>query len=131
LEDELKARLARVPNLTHPEAPIGQTEEANRELRRVGEPRTFDFPVKDHVEIGKALDIIDFEAGSKVAGHGFYFLKNDGVLLDLALQQFALHTLISRGFTPITTPDLARNSILEGIGFSPRGPETQVYSIED
>lgn len=131
LEDELAARLGRVPNLTHPEAPIGQTEDANRELRKVGTPRTFDFPVKDHVELGKALDIIDFEAGSKVSGHGFYFLKNDGVLLDLALQQFALHTLIGHGFTPIITPDLARNSILEGIGFAPRGPETQVYSVEE
>ena len=81
--------------------------------------------------LGKSLDLIDFEAGAKVAGHGFYLLKNDGVLLELALQQFALRTLTARGFTPIITPDLARNSILEGIGFSPRGPETQVYSVED
>src|SRR5205823_711085 len=76
-------------------------------------------------------DLIDFEAGGKVAGHGFYFLKNDAVLLDLALQQFALRKLVAAGFTPIITPDLARNSILEGIGFTPRGPETQIYSIED
>ncbi len=131
LENELQARLARVPNMTHPEAPVGNTEDDNREVRKVGTPRAFDFEPKDHVEIGKALDLIDFEAGSKVSGHGFYFFKNDGVLLDLALQQFALHALIKHGFTPITTPDLARNSILEGIGFAPRGPETQVYSIEE
>lgn len=131
LEEEVKARLARVPNMTHPEAPIGRDEEANRELRRVGTPRAFDFPVRDHVEIGKALDLIDFEAGSKVSGSGFYFLKNDAVLLDLALQQFAVQALVRRGFTPIVTPDLARTSILEGIGFNPRGEETQVYSVED
>ncbi|MEW4571442.1 serine--tRNA ligase [Tautonia sp. JC769] len=130
LEEEVKARLGRVPNMTHPEAPIGQDEEANREIRRVGTPKAFDFPVKDHVELGKELDLIDFEAGSKVSGSGFYFLKNDAVLLDLALQQFALQTLIRRGFTPIVTPDLARTSILEGIGFNPRGEETQVYSVE-
>ncbi|HWE38843.1 MAG TPA: serine--tRNA ligase [Isosphaeraceae bacterium] len=131
LDEEVRARLARVPNLTHPEAPVGSGEEGNRELRRVGTPRTFDFPPKDHVDLGKALDLIDFEAGAKVAGHGFYFLKNDAVLLDLALQQFAVRTLVGRGFTPIVTPDLARNGILEGIGFNPRGPETQVYSVEE
>ena len=131
LEAEIKSRLGRVPNMTLPDAPVGRTEDDSRELRRVGTPRTFDFAPKDHVEIGKALDIIDFESGSKVAGHGFYFLKNDGVLLDLALQQFALKTLVARGFRPIVTPDLARNGILEGIGYNPRGPETQVYSVEN
>jgi seryl-tRNA synthetase len=131
IDAELKRRLARIPNLTHPDAPVGATEDANREIRKVGTPRTFDFPAKDHVEIGKALDLIDFEAGAKVTGHGFYFLKNDAVLLDLALQQFALRKLIDEGFRPITTPDLARNSILEGIGFTPRGVETQIYSLEE
>jgi len=131
LDDEIKQRLRRIPNLTHPDAPVGHSEDDSKELRRVGTPRAFDFPVKDHVELGKALDLIDFETGGKVAGSGFYFLKNDAVLLDLALQQFTLRKLIGRGFVPITTPDLARNSILEGIGFTPRGEETQVYSIED
>lgn len=131
LEDELKARIMRIPNLTHPEAPIGQTEDANKELRRVGTPPSFDFAPRDHVELGKTLDLIDFEGGAKVSGHGFYFLRNDGVLLDLALQRYALDTLIRHGFTPIVTPDLARDRILEGIGFSPRGPETQVYAVED
>ncbi len=131
LEDELWARMVRIPNLTHPEAPIGQTEDDNREIRRVGTPAVFDFQPKDHVELGKSLDLLDFEAGSKVSGHGFYFLRNEAVLLDLALQSYALQTLIGHGFTPIVTPDLARDQILEGIGFSPRGPETQVYAVED
>ena len=127
----MNQRLQRIPNLTHPDAPVGLTEDDSRELRKVGTPRAFDFKPKDHVELGKALDLIDFETGGKVSGTGFYFLKNDAVLLDLALQQFALRKLIDAGFTPIITPDLARNSILEGIGFTPRGVETQVYSIED
>lgn len=131
LDDEIKQRLSGIPNLSHPDAPIGLSEADSREVRKVGRPRTFDFPIKDHVELGKELDLIDFETGAKVAGSGFYFLKNDAVLLDLALQQFALRKLIGRGFAPITTPDLARNTILEGIGFTPRGEETQVYSIED
>jgi seryl-tRNA synthetase len=131
LEAELTQRLKRIPNLTHPDAPIGQTEDDSREIRKVGTPRTFDFKPRDHVTLGKDLDLIDFETGGKVSGTGFYFLKNDAVLLDLALQQFAVRRLIEAGFTPIITPDLARNSILEGIGFTPRGAETQVYSIED
>src|SRR5207253_2565377 len=94
LDAELRHRLGRIPNLTHPDAPIGHTDADNRELRRVGTPRAFDFKPKDHVEIGKALDLIDFEAGGKVTGHGFYFLKKDAVLLELALQQFAVRTLV-------------------------------------
>jgi seryl-tRNA synthetase len=130
-EDVLKNLLRRIPNLTHPDAPVGQTEDDSRELRKVGTPRAFDFAPKDHVQLGKALDLIDFEAGGKVSGNGFYFLKNDAVLLDLALQQFAMNTLVRHGFTPIVTPDLARVAILEGIGFNPRGAETQVYSVEN
>jgi len=131
LDAEIKAKLARVPNMTHPDAPIGQTDEDNAEIRKVGTPRPFDFKPKDRVELGKSLDLIDFEAGAKVSGNGFYLLKNDAVLLDLALQQFAVMTLMKHGFAPIVTPDLARQSILEGIGFAPRGPETQVYSVEN
>ncbi|QEH35319.1 Serine--tRNA ligase [Aquisphaera giovannonii] len=131
MDDEIRQRLRRIPNLTHPDAPVGRTEDDSAEIRKVGTPRTFDFPVKDHVELGKARDLIDFETGGKVSGTGFYFLKNDAVLLDLALQQFAIRTLVGKGFTPVVTPDLARNSILEGIGFTPRGVETQVYSVED
>ncbi len=131
LEAEVHQRLRRIPNLTHPDAPVGRSEDDSRELRKVGTPRTFDFTPRDHVEIGKSLDLIDFETAGKVSGTGFYFLKNDAVLLELALQQFAVRKLIDAGFTPIITPDLARNIILEGIGFTPRGEETQVYSIED
>jgi seryl-tRNA synthetase len=66
-----------------------------------------------------------------VAGAGFYFLKRDAVLLELALQQFAVSHLIRKGFIPISTPDVANTEILHGIGFIPRGPETQIYSIEN
>lgn len=131
LDAHLKSHLARIPNLTHPDAPIGALEDESLELRKVGTPRVFDFKARDHVEIGKALDLIDFESGAKVSGHGFYFLKNDAVLLELALQQFAIRTLVAKGFSPIVTPDLARNQILEGIGFTPRGTETQIYSVEE
>ncbi len=129
---ELNDLHARIPNLTHPEAPVGPGEAANRELRRGKTPvRAFDFTPRDHVALAERLDLVDLEAGAHVAGHGFYFLKNQAVLLELALQQFAVRLLMDRGFTPLVTPDLARNEILSGIGFIPRGPETQIYSIEN
>jgi len=96
----------------------------------VGTPRKFDWTPRDHLEIGRDLDMIDFEAGGKVTGSGFYYLKNDAVLLDLALQQYTMKKLAGAGFTPVITPDLARIQILEGIGFNPRGSETQVYSVD-
>src|SRR5436190_2084625 len=94
-------------NCRNRNAPADVLEDDSREVRKVGTPRRFDFPPKDHVTLGKDLDLIDFETGGKVSGTGFYFLKNDAVLLDLALQQFAIRKLIDAGFTPIITPDLA------------------------
>jgi seryl-tRNA synthetase len=121
-----------IPNMSHPKAPVGEDDKANLELRRgKHEPPTFDFEPLNHVQIAEQLDLIDFEGGARVAGNGFYFLKNEAVLLELALQHYALQRLIQEGFTPLTTPDLARTEILSGIGFIPRGPETQIYSVEN
>ncbi len=129
LADVVDAGLRQLPNLTHPDAPVGHTDADNLELRRVGTPAAFAFEPLDHVEIGRRLDLIDFESGTSVAGPKFYFLRNEAVLLDLALQRFAIERLMAHGFTPVVTPDLARPAILEGIGFNPRGEESQVYSI--
>ena len=134
--DELVAELdaihRQIPNLSHPDAPIGVDDKSNLELFRGKTPLPkFDFQPLDHVELAEKLDLVDFEAGANVAGHGFYFLKNDAVLLELALQRYAVDVLMREGFTPMTTPDLARNDVLAGTGYIPRGPETQIYSIEN
>jgi seryl-tRNA synthetase len=132
LDGEIVAIQRLIPNMSHPDAPVGVDDAANREVRRGRhEPPKFDFAPLDHVQLGERLDLIDFEGGSRTTGHGFYFLKNEAVLLELALQQFAINLLRGEGFTPVVTPDLAQDRILEGIGFIPRGPETQVYSIEN
>jgi seryl-tRNA synthetase len=131
VEADQRAVLLTIPNMSHPDAPVGTTAEDNKVVRRWGEPGKFDFPVKDHVALGEALDLIDFEAGARVAGQKFYFLKNEAVLLELALVQYAMGILIEEGYTPIITPDVARSEVLEGIGFIPRGPETQIYSLEN
>jgi len=126
----LERHLAEIPNFVHPEVPTGG-EEDFRELRRHGEPPRFDFEPRDHLALGEALDLLDFENAAKVAGQKFYYLKNEAVLLELALQRFALDVLLAEGFVPHTTPDLARPEILEGTGFQPRGEETQVYSLSN
>ncbi len=129
---ELDAVHAAIPNMSHPDAPVGVDDKANLDVGRGKTPAPkFDFQPLDHVDLAEKLDLVDFEAGGRVTGHGFYFLKNEAVLLELALQQFAVNFLIAEGFTPMITPDLARNEILYGIGFNPRGPETQIYSVEN
>jgi len=131
IEAELDSIQRAIPNMSHPDAPIGKDDTANLRLKLGKTPiPTFDFTPLDHVALGEKLDLIDFEAGARVAGAGFYFLKNEAVLLELALQRYALDILVQAGYTPTTTPDLARNEILQGTGFTPRGPETQIYSIE-
>ncbi len=131
VEEELYTLQSQIPNMTHPESPVGRLEEDSVTVREVGEKPSFDFEPKDHVDISQHLDLIDFEAGSKVAGHGFYYLKNEAVLLELALVQYAVEKLVAEGFTITTTPDVARDEVLEGIGYIPRGDETQIYSIEN
>jgi len=129
---ELETLHRQIPNLSHPDAPIGVDDKSNLELFRGKTPLpAFDFKPLDHVELAEKLDLVDFEGGASVAGHGFYFLKNEAVLLELALQRYAVDVLMREGFTPVTTPDVARNDVLTGIGFNPRGPETQIYSIEN
>jgi seryl-tRNA synthetase len=131
IDVKITALLSTLPNLTHPEVPDGG-EEDSKELFVGKTPiRKFDFKPLDHVDLGAKHDLFDFESAARVAGSGFYYLKNAAVRLDMALQMFAISFLQDKGFTPITTPDLALTSILEGIGFNPRGPETQIYSIEN
>ena len=131
VEERLREEQLKIPNMTHPDAPIGSDESENVEIRRWGEIPDFGFDVKDHVELGDSLSIIDFDAGTKVAGGKFYFLRGDAVLLELGLVRYAMDILVERGYQPTITPDLARDEMLVGTGFIPRGPETQVYSVED
>ncbi|MEN8181503.1 MAG: serine--tRNA ligase [Myxococcota bacterium] len=135
LESELSAaregfleRLREIPNFAHPDAPVGG-EEDFKELRRWGAAPSFDFEARDHLELGTMLDLVDFEAGARVTGQKFYFLKNEAVLLELALQRLVLERVSERGFVLHATPDLARPEIVDGLGYSPRGEETQIYSL--
>ncbi|XP_017981181.1 PREDICTED: serine--tRNA ligase, chloroplastic/mitochondrial isoform X2 [Theobroma cacao] len=130
LRDELQLEAQCIPNMTHPDVPIGG--ECSSKLRNmVGSRREFDFPIKDHLQIGKELDLFDFDAAAEVSGSKFYYLKNEAVMLEMALVNWTLTEVMKRGFTPLTTPEIVRSSVVEKCGFQPRGENTQVYSIED
>jgi len=131
IEREYRSLLIKIPNMSHPDAPVGKDDSENKEIERYGEPPKFTFTPKGHEELMKDLDLVDFERGAKVAGTKFYFLKNEAVFLEQALVNYALDMCLKEGFTPFVTPDLAKDEILEGIGFAPRGKETQVYSVEN
>lgn len=127
-EAELEAALRSLPNFLHPDSPRGR-EQDFKVVATVGKPRVLEFDAKDHLELASALDLVDFENAARVAGQKFYFLKREAALLEIALQRFALDQLMPEGFIPIVTPDLARPDVIEGLGFSPRGEESQIYSI--
>ncbi|WP_028387519.1 serine--tRNA ligase [Legionella fairfieldensis] len=138
LEEELRKidelyneAMLNIPNLLADDTPPGESDAENVVLRTHLVPREFDFVPKDHIEIGKALDLIDFDSGTKVTGAKFYFLKNEAVLLELALKLFAMKIAAEFGYTTLITPDLAKKSILTGTGFSPRGEESNIYNLED
>lgn len=127
---QLQAEGSRIPNMAHPDAPRGKEDKDNTEIARFGEPTSFSFKAKDHVELMEALDLIDFETAARVSGSKFYYLKNEAVLLEMALTRYALDVLRKHGFTLTITPDIAREEILEGTGFNPRGAESNIYALE-
>ncbi len=133
-EEAVRAALLTIPNMTHPDAPVGPTSAANVVVATSGTPPAFDFKPKDHVDLVQTLDLADLEAGTKVAGQKFYFLKNEGALLELALVQYAVTKLVQAGFVPVITPDVAKVGVMEGTGYMPRDPNPanrQFYTLAD
>lgn len=129
LADKRNELWRNIPNLLADDVPDGGENDAI-EIKKWGVLPTLENP-KDHVVLGQLTDTIDFERGAKVTGAGFYYLKREAALLEQALVAFAMGKALEAGFCPMSTPDLARDAVLTGIGFNPRGPETQVYSINN
>ena len=130
LDEAFMEKARTIPNYASPKAPVGKEDKDSLAIKFVGEPRKFNFKAKDHVELGESLDILDFDSGAKVAGQKFYYIKNKGVILQMALERYAMDIVLKHGFTPFITPDIAKEEILNGIGFNPRGEESNIYTIE-
>ena len=121
--------LHRLPNLLHETVPTGKDETENKELRKWGEIKTYDFPLKSHNDLLDSLDGADIQRAAKVAGSRFYYLKNDIVMLDFALMKFALDFLRERGYTVMETPLMIRRKPMEG-AVSLSDFEDMLYKIE-
>ena len=130
IEKVFQAEVRTIPNYASPEAPVGKEDKDSLAIKFYGEPTKFSFKAKDHVLLGEALDILDFDSGAKVSGQKFYYIKNQGVILQMALERYAMDIVLRHGFTPFITPDIAKEEILQGIGFNPRGAESNIYTIE-
>ena len=120
IQTELQALLLAVPNLPHESVPVGADESGNVELRRWGTPRAFDFPVRDHVDIGEKLGL-DFETGTKLAGSRFTFMRGPIARLHRALAQFMLDVQTQEhGYTECYTPYIVNADTLRGTGQLPK-----------
>jgi seryl-tRNA synthetase len=130
LEEKLRMALFQIPNIPKKDVKVGKNETENEVIKKYKEPPKFIFTPKDHLELGESLGIIDVERASKVSGARFAYLKNDGVLLELALIQLAVKTLIKEGFIPVISQTLIKKETMQGLGYMENGGEEDMYHLE-
>ena len=128
-ERALDDLLASTPNVPHPSSPDGFTDDDAVEVRRRGEPPTFDFEPRDHAELGAALGILDTERGARTSGSRFVYLLGDLVFVQLALMRNAIDILTERGFLPVIPPVLVREEAMFGSAFLPTD-EVNIYRTD-
>jgi seryl-tRNA synthetase len=128
--EELKTELLKIPNPAKADVKAGKNDTENEILRKVGVPPKFNFKPKDHLEIGEKLDIIDTQRATKISGSRFYFLKNEGVLLEFALRELAFEILLKEGFIPVLPPVLIKKEVMKGLGYMEKGGDEDMYILE-
>jgi seryl-tRNA synthetase len=129
LEPQFDALMQQVPQPADDDVPLGKDDTENTEIRKEGEIRQFDFDLKDHVQLGLALGMMDIERGVKLAGARNYFLKGDGALLHWAVLRFAMDYMVGKGYVPLSVPLLMKDEAMRGTGYYP-GSEDQTYRME-
>ncbi len=129
-QERLRDGLMRLPNMLHESVPYGEDEHDNVEVKRWGKPPEFSFHPKSHADIVTALGIGDFERAAKAAGSGFYYLRNELALLDLAIQRYAVNRLIEKGYSLIVPPYMIRRAAYEGVT-DLADFESVMYKVED
>ncbi len=117
IEQERESLMVKVPVIPSKDTPIGKDDSENVEVKRHGEPTEFNFKPKDHIQLGRDLDLLDLDRGVKVAGYRGYYLKNEAVILQMGLMMHALSKLMAKGFVPIIPPTLVKSFPLFGSGF--------------
>jgi seryl-tRNA synthetase len=127
-EETFKNLMLRVPSIPRPEVPVGAGEDDNVEVKKVGTPRAFSFPVRDHVQLMTLHKMVDWDGPRKFAGARSYALKGTGALLEVAVTRLAIDILVERGLTLVIPPVMVKHRAMEGTGFFPFGIE-EAYSI--
>lgn len=130
LQEQLNAILAQIPNILHKSVPIGRDGSQNVEIKKIGVPKRFSFPLKNHVELAESLDIVDFETSAKTSGNGFYYLKGDLALLNQALINFSREFMLSKGYEYIEPPLMIHENILTGV-YSTEEINAMAYKLND
>ncbi len=128
VDKDFRDLMLRVPNPVQDDVPVGADESANQVIKTIGEQPQFAFEVKDHLELGEKLGIIDVENGAKISGSRFYYLKGSAVQLEFALVNWLISKYIAKGFTLVTVPQLVRREMMEGTGFFP-ADENEIYRV--
>lgn len=119
-DEQISSIMLNIPNIPHESVPVGSDEADNREIRKWGEPKSFDFTPLNHWDIAEALDIIDFDRASKIAGARFSLMKGPGAKLERALMNFMLDLNTSKGYTEVFPPILVNRETMTGTGQLPK-----------
>ena len=130
LYDEINKIMLQIPNIIHESVPKGKDESDNVEIKKIGEPRKFDFKVKNHIDIGEKLNGLDFVRSAKVSGKGFYFMKGDLALLNMALIQFAIDFMKQKGYVYVEPPLMLKKNILSAALDTEEFKDT-IYEVKD
>lgn len=128
IENKFAVAMLTVPNFPDPSVPVGKDEKDNVKVKTWGKPAEFSFTPKDHIELARDLDLIDFERGAKVGGSRAYFLKNEAAQMEFAVLFYAFRKLIAKGYTPLIAPSLVKEFTFIGNGQFPWGRE-EVYAL--
>lgn len=131
VDEELSMWLNKIPNPSKDDVKVGKNDTENDVIKKYKEPTSLPFTPKDHLELGEKLDIIDVEQAAKVSGARFYYLKNEGALLELALVNYAMETLVKEGFTPVIPPVLIKRETMAGLGYMENGGEEDMFRLAD
>ena len=130
LEDEIKEIMYKIPNIIHKSVPIGKDDKENVEVKKFGKPQKFNFPVKSHVELGEDLGVLDFDTSAKTSGTGFYFMKGDLALLNMALINFSRDFMVKQKFEYVEPPLMIKKEVLSGV-YSNTEIDAMSYKVEN
>lgn len=129
LEVKMKEILYKIPNIIHPSVPIGKDSSENVEVKRFGKIREYNFEVKSHVDLGEELGLLDFDTSADVAGKGFYFMKGELALLNMALINYARDFMLNKDFIYVEPPLMIKRDVLDSV-YSTAEIEAMGYKIQ-